>query len=129
MDYVWLGNNKFPTLVAITEEEQQRGLQGTTWPPPVMTFPFADSGIRKFWMNKTAVPLDLVFCRDNKIISIAQGRPLSLDFIGPNIPIDLVVELPLGLAKQAGIKIGESVKIQYSIYTVAKQCQIALTKL
>lgn len=120
-DEIILGGHKFSTLVAITEDEHIKGLMHKAWPPPVMIFPYETAEVRKFWMKNTPSPLDIIFCNDNKIISINNGEPLSTKLIGPNEPSDLVVEVPLGTVNKLGIKIGDPVKINYSIYTIAKK--------
>jgi len=121
MDIIVLGDQKLPTLVAITEDEQVRGLMYKTWPPPAMSFPFKHPKVTKFWMRNTISPLDIVFCRGSKVISIANGEPLSLKLVGPDEPSDLVVELPRGSAKRLGINAGSFVDLQLSTKTLAKK--------
>ena len=93
---IFIGKHKFTTLVAITEKEQCDGLMNQPWPPPVMTFPYKIAEIRKFWMKATISPLDIIFCRDDKIIKICRGEPMSTQLVGPNEPSDMVVEIPYG---------------------------------
>ncbi len=50
--YLFIGTNIFPTLLAISETEQQHGLMGQEWPPPVMSFIYTEPRINKFWMHK-----------------------------------------------------------------------------
>jgi len=121
MDIIILGDQKLETLVAITEEEQIRGLMYKVWPPPVMSFPFKRAKVRKFWMRNTISPLDIVFCRDNKVISIVDGVPLSLNRVGPDEPSDLVIELPKGTAKKISITSGSAVDLIFSTDTLAKK--------
>lgn len=121
MDTIVLGAQKLPTLVAITEEEQTQGLMYKPWPPPIMTFPFKQAKICKFWMRNTISPLDIVFCKSNKVVSIFEGKPLSLIQVGPNEPCDLVVELPKGTAKKLGIAVGSFVDLKMSTKTLAKK--------
>ena len=52
MDKVSIGDNVLDTLVAVTEEEHNKGLMRTPWPPPVMSFPYETAEVRKFWMKK-----------------------------------------------------------------------------
>ena len=108
-----LGDNRFPTKIALTEEEQRRGLMWAEWPPPVMTFPYNGPGLRKFWMKNTVSPLDIVFCRNNRVIGIYKGEPMSTSLIGPDSLSDMVVELPAGTARKLGITIGS----EASLYT------------
>jgi len=121
MDKVVFGKHELPTLVAITEDEQVQGLMYKSWPPPIMSFPFKQSKVRKFWMRNTISPLDIIFCRGNKVISIISGEPLSLKQVGPDEPCDLVVELPKGTAENIGITAGSIVKLQLSTNTLAKK--------
>ena len=127
-DVIYIGNNAFDTLVAITEEEQQRGLMGKEWPPPVMCFPSKNAGIRKFWMKGTPSPLDIIFCYNNKIVDICRGEPLSTTLVGPNKPTDLVVEVPAGTASKFGFGLGDSVALSPTLETIAKEIKAISSK-
>lgn len=128
-DIVHIGNNSFPTLIAITPEEQSKGLMYRKWPPPVMCFPYLTAGVHKFWMQNTLSPLDIIFCKDNKIVSICYGEPLSTQLIGPNIPSDLVVELPHGTVSKCGISVGDDVQLIYSKQTIARDIRNLIRKI
>lgn len=119
-DKVVIGSNTFDTLVAVTEEEHARGLMYKKWPPPVMIFPYKTAEVRRFWMANTPSPLDIIFCKGYKIVDIKYGEPLSTKLIGPLEPVDLVIELPYGTAKNAGIKIGDDVSVFYSQNTLKR---------
>ena len=120
-DKIIVGKNEFDTLVAITEDEHIKGLMYKQWPLPIMTFAFNNLDVRKFWMMNTPSPLDIIFCRKNKVVAICEGKPLSLDLVGPDEPIDMVVEMPKGYVDKFGITINSSVDIQYSIYSLSKK--------
>jgi hypothetical protein len=120
-DKISIGKHTFETIVAVSEEEHVKGLMGKPWPPPVMIFPYKNAEMRKFWMHKTISPLDIIFCRNNRVIGIFAGKPMSTVMLGPNEPSDLVVELPLGTAKKYGIKTGDKINIKYSIQTIVKK--------
>lgn len=128
-DRVIFGKQSVPTLIALTKEEQAYGLMYKLWPPPVMSFPYEDARIRKFWMKNTSSPLDIVFCKSNQVISIVEGTPFSLDFIGPDKSSDLVVELPLGFAQRMKITAGTEVHLQYGIFSLAKKMELKIKKL
>lgn len=87
--------------------------------PPVMTFIYKNSDINKMWMRNTYVPLDMVFCHDGKIVSIAQGLPLSDEMLGPDVPTDMVVELPGGTCDQLGITVGQSIALKLDVLGLA----------
>jgi uncharacterized membrane protein (UPF0127 family) len=107
--YLYINDNVFPSLLAISEEEQSQGLMGQAWPPPVMAFVYDGPRINKFWMSNTPSPLDIVFCHQGKISQICYGEPYSTSMIGENQFSDLIVELPYGTVENIGIRIGHSV--------------------
>lgn len=115
-------------LIAITDAEQEKGLMFKSWPPPIMAFPYNKAEKRKFWMKNTSSPLDVIFCKNNKIISIFKGEPFSMKNFGPDETSDLVIEFPYGMAKNLDIKAGDEVKLQYSIKTIAKKYEFLLKK-
>lgn len=128
MDKIFFGNCQLPTLIALTESEQQLGLMWKSWPPPIMAFPYDSVEIRKFWMKNTISPLDIVFCRNGKVIKVIAGKPLSLQHVGPDFPCDLVVELPKGLAQQLNILPDTKVKLVYGLLTLARKYELKLSK-
>jgi uncharacterized membrane protein (UPF0127 family) len=119
-DRVYINGIGFSTLVAVTAAEQERGLMGIKWPPPVMCFPYKRAEVRKFWMKNTISPLDIVFCNDHRVVGIYRGEPLSNAMIGPEQPSDLVVELPAGTVEEHGIRVGQPVSVNYSADTTAR---------
>lgn len=109
LGYIHIGNNIFPTLLAISYEEQAQGLMGCAWPPPIMSFIYHTAQINKFWMKATPSPLDLLFCHNGRVREICFGEPHSTAMIGGNHLSDLVVELPFGTVGATGIKLGYQV--------------------
>jgi uncharacterized membrane protein (UPF0127 family) len=120
-DKIIIGNNEFEVIVAVTEQQQAKGLMGVPWPPPVMAFPYDFPGTRKFWMKNTVSPLDIIFCNAGKVVAILEGEPMSTKNIGPDCLCDLVVEMPKGMAVGNNIKIGDPIKLRRSLISVAKQ--------
>jgi len=119
-DVIEIAGRKYPTLVAITAEEHEHGLMGREWPPPIMIFPYKAAAVRKFWMKNTPAPLDIIFCRGNKIVDICYGEPMSTRMVGPNSPTDLVIEMPHGSVQEHAIRIGDDVRAVLSPRTVAR---------
>jgi uncharacterized protein len=107
--YVYIHNNVFPSLLAISEEEQGKGLMGQEWPPPIMSFIYAKPKVNKFWMKNTPSPLDIVFCHQGKVSQICYGEPHSTAVIGDDKFSDLIIELPHGTVDFSEIKIGHAV--------------------
>jgi uncharacterized membrane protein (UPF0127 family) len=106
--YIYIANNIFPTLLAISEEEQRQGLMYVDPPAPVMSFVYASPQINRMWMHNTKCPLDIIFCSQGKVSEICYGEPYSTRIIGDRIFSDLVVELPGGTVSETQIKIGQT---------------------
>lgn len=109
--YIYVSDNIFSTLLAISEEEQQRGLMEQVWPPPVMTFVYSSPKVNKFWMKNTPSPLDIVFCSKGQVSQICLGEPYSTSIIGDDRFSDLVIEFPRGTVVSSGIKLGHHVGV------------------
>ena len=107
--YIYIANNIFPTLLAISFEEQAQGLMGQEWPPPVMSFIYSQAQVNRFWMKSTPSPLDLLFCHRGEVKQICFGEPNSTAMIGDHQLSDLVVELPFGMVTSSKIKLGHQV--------------------
>ena len=106
-----VGNNLFETLLAISAQEQERGLMYIEPPIPNMAFIYERPGINKFWMANTKAPLDIVFCYAGKVTQICVGEPFSTSIIGDNKFSDLVIEFPFGTVDQSGIKLGHDIDL------------------
>ena len=119
-DQVVISGVSFSTLVAISPSEQEVGLMWKRWPPPVMCFPYRDAAVRKFWMKNTVSPLDVLFCKGQKIVAIYRGEPLSTLCFGPNEPVDLVIELPAGTVTAENIGVGDCATLRFSAGTAAR---------
>jgi uncharacterized membrane protein (UPF0127 family) len=120
-DVVIIGENKFSTIIALTQDEHERGLMFKPWPPPVMSFPYNTAAVRKFWMKNTPSALDIIFCRGGFVIDIKHGKPYDCTLICPNSETDLVVELPHGTVEAHNISVGDPVRVKYSLDTLVKQ--------
>jgi uncharacterized membrane protein (UPF0127 family) len=107
--YIYIHNSVFPTLLAISSEEQAVGLMGKAWPPPIMSFIYTQPKYNKFWMKNTPSPLDIVFSNKGIITQICKGEPHSTSVIGDDRLSDLIVEFPYGTVSNSGIKIGHEV--------------------
>jgi len=108
---ICIGNNLFETLLAISSQEQERGLMYLDPPIPNMAFIYERPGINKFWMANTKAPLDIVFCCAGKVTQICIGEPYSTTMIGDNRLSDLVVEFPSGTVMRSGIKLGHEINL------------------
>lgn len=122
---IYIANNIFQTLLALSEEEQERGLMNIDPPIPNMTFIYTYPKINKFWMQNTKVPLDIIFSYKGEVSQICKGEPYSTSVIGDNRYSDLIVELPYGTAQSSGIKLGHKIGL---IKPTEKELKIIFAK-
>jgi uncharacterized membrane protein (UPF0127 family) len=106
--YIYIHNTIYPTLLAVSAEEQQLGLMYQQPPVPVMTFLYKQAENNRFWMHKTPAPLDIIFCLAGKISEICYGEPFSTRMIG-SYDSDMVIELPYGSVENSNIRLGQAV--------------------
>lgn len=118
-DLICIGEIKIPTELAITSDEQSLGLMFQKT-PKVMAFVYTEPRYNRFWMKATPLPLDIVFCRENKVVAICKGEPHSTSLVGPEEPSDLVIEFPYGTSNQLQLKVGDHIKMQYSKNSLSK---------
>jgi uncharacterized membrane protein (UPF0127 family) len=103
--------------VARTPQQQSFGLQRRPRLAPLrgMWFPYSTPTPVRFWMHLTPEPLDMLFVRDGRVVTVvAQARPfmhLPCPSYGPGTPVDGVVELAGGEAARLGLKAGTPVTI------------------
>ena len=82
-----------------------------------MLFIFESPQPIRFWMKNTLIPLDMIFVRDEKVVAIAAAVPPckteTCPSYGTPSPVDRVIELRGGVAKEIGLKVGDQVKINF----------------
>lgn len=103
-------NKEFEVLLAVTAEEQERGLMYQKYPHPSMAFVYSKPKFSAFWMKNTPSPLDIVFCLNGKITKICKGEPFSTSLIDGGLS-DLVVEFPYGTCQDHGIIVGSEINL------------------
>jgi uncharacterized membrane protein (UPF0127 family) len=105
-------NRAFTVELAVTPDEQQRGLmhRQAVRPGHGMLFPFPLPKTASFWMKDTPLPLDLLFVRpDGTIAAILPGKPEDLTPISAGEPVIAVLEIAGGSARMLGIAAGDHV--------------------
>lgn len=108
------GTHNFQVEMAVTPEEQSRGLmfRMDIGAEEGMLFPFDRSRQASFWMKNTFISLDMLFiARDGTIANIAaQTKPQTLEsYTSGRRRVKAVLEIRGGLAKELGIKAGDTV--------------------
>jgi uncharacterized protein len=115
---VALHGKTYATELALDDASREHGLMDRTRlaPDHSMLFVFPNSEPRYFWMKNTLIPLDILyFDQDRKLISIAaDAQPCKADpcKMYPSYgSAKYVLELAGGVAKQAGIQVGDELTI------------------
>ena len=100
--------------VARTPSERSQGLMFRKQLPKDhgMLFVFERTQSVSFWMDNTSIPLDLLFAdAEGEVVNLhANAVPFSQDLIPSRQPIRYVLEIPGGVAKQRGIRVGDRLR-------------------
>ncbi len=114
-----VGDRVLGLEVAKTTEQQATGLmyRTTLADDRGMLFEFNPPQPVRFWMKNVSIPLDMIFIKDGRVKAIAAAVPpcntTPCPTYGPGIPIDRVVEVRGGRAKELGLKVGTPVEIKF----------------
>ena len=104
------GEHRFTVEIAVTPEEQERGLmfRRSLRPDEGMIFPYAPPQEVGFWMRNTLIPLDIIYIRpDSTIARIVNAKPLDETSLPSGEPVSLVLEIAGGRAAELGIREGD----------------------
>ncbi len=106
--------HQFEVWIADTPERQRQGLMWVRDLPADQGMLFINDSVRlsSFWMKNTYIPLDMIFVDGRgKIVAIfANVPPLTLDPVGPDVPVKAILELRGGEAAKRGIKPGDRLR-------------------
>jgi len=112
-----IANTKINLEVAKTPNQQAIGLmfRESLSNNQGMLFPFESKRVARFWMKNVSISLDMIFLNGNQVINIAHDVPPCTSepcpVYGPNEPVNRVIELRGGRARELGIKPGDTVSI------------------
>jgi len=123
---VTIKDQTFSVTVAKTDSERQTGLSNRELLPlsEGMLFTFDKADTYAFWMKDMRFPIDIIFIKDNKIVSITENvePPASLikdpkcginiSCYTPTNPANKVLEINAGLSKKYNFKTGDRVTIK-----------------
>lgn len=118
--HVTVGEKVLSIAIAQTHEEKVQGLSGCGELPENsgMLFPYEPAQPVSFWMKDMLIPIDILWIRSGKVVGVTANIPVP----APNTPvsdlpqyqspgpIDSVLEIKSGGAKEYGIEVGSSVK-------------------
>lgn len=118
---VTINDEVLSVRIADNAWEQRRGLSGleaTDVNAQGMLFVFKDEKVRDFWMKDMKLDLDVLWIRDNKIVSLDSAVKAPKPGEEPAhmtsepVPVDMVLELPAGYAARFDLIAGTSLKIE-----------------
>jgi uncharacterized protein len=116
---IQIEQQQYQMAIASTPEQQERGLmyQTSLAKRNGMLFPISPSRQVAFWMKNTLIPLDMLFVQNNRLVQIVHNaQPCKADpcsIYASNTPIDTVIELPGGTAKEDHLEPGARVQIMW----------------
>lgn len=113
-------NNCFNVELAITNEEQMRGLmfRKSLGQKRGLLFIFDVEGEYSFWMKNTLIPLDIIWINENKeVVFISENtQPCKEDScptVSPNQKAKYVLEINGRTSKEIDLKVGE--RLEFNI--------------
>lgn len=117
--YVRIGDDlRVDVTVAATQATREKGLSGREGlgPEEGMYFVFDRPDTYAFWMKDMRFPIDILWIRDGAIADITTDVPVpvpgqELPVYFPKIPVDRVLEVRAGYAKEHGLRIGMAVTV------------------
>lgn len=108
------GEHVFEVELADTNETRALGLMYRDHldPGAGMLFDFGREDMVYMWMKNTHIPLDMIFAaKDGVVVSIhANAKPMSLATITSKQPVQAVLEVNAGVAKDIGLAVGDRLK-------------------
>jgi uncharacterized membrane protein (UPF0127 family) len=117
-----INHRTFTLIVAETDEEKRIGLSLRKSLPKDygMLFQFEHEDFHPFWMRNMKFPIDILFIRNNKIVTIYRNvqPPQSpsdvLILYRPAEPSDKVIEINANLSDEYGFKVGDEITLEFS---------------
>jgi hypothetical protein len=111
---------KIQLSVADTEAKREIGLSGRSSLSDTqgMLFIFDSPTVPLFWMKGMKFPIDIIFLKDKKIVTIYKNAPapkstteIPTTFYQPASPIDSVIELKAGASDTFNLREGDALKL------------------
>jgi len=100
--------------IAVSAEERAKGLmyRKSLKDGYGMFFVFEKDEVMSFWMKNTYIPLSIAFIAANgKIIDIKDMYPLDTNSVYSSRSVRYALETPQGWFLRAGVKEGDSIKL------------------
>lgn len=101
---------KVDVEIVDTPELRSRGLMYRRKLPEGtgMLFLFPSESRNAFWMRNTLIPLDMIFAKDGKIVSLIQNAvPLDEKLLQPDHVYTTTLEVPGGYVSRHHVQVGD----------------------
>lgn len=114
---VSVGITRLRAEVADTPERRERGLGGRERLAEgrALLFPFERAARHPFWMKDMRFDIDIVWIRGDRVVdlhsAVPHDAPGPLRTYRPDVPADLVLEVPAGTAERHGWAAGDPVRV------------------
>jgi uncharacterized membrane protein (UPF0127 family) len=112
-------NKCFNVEIADSSREREVGLMNREYldPDSGMLFVFGKTGVYKFWMKNTLIPLDIIWINgNNKIIFIKENaEPCKVEqceTFSSNEKAKYVLEINGGVTEEIELKVGDVIEIK-----------------
>lgn len=108
---LYLANSDKDRMIGLSEKSSMPQDYG-------MLFEFEKADYYPFWMKNMKFPIDIIFIKDNKIVTIYQNlQPPasaedSLPILKPESEANKVLEINAGLSQKYNLKKGDEVQIK-----------------
>jgi len=114
---ITIGSTKVIIELSDTPQKQAKGLSGRTELKDGygMLFPYNPPQMASFWMKDMLIPIDIIFIKDNKIVTLYENvqpqpgtPPAQLKRYLSRQAIDFVLEVPARWCQKNNIQVGSS---------------------
>lgn len=117
---VKLGDTTLAVAVADTHEERIKGLSGCPQVPEGtgMYFVYSEAEQVRYWMKDMVVPIDIVWVAKGRVVGVVSQAPVPTPGTSPlpiytaPVPVDGVLEIMAGAAKNYNVTVGTTVEYQ-----------------
>src|SRR3989344_5132751 len=117
---VTIKGHKFKLYITKNPKDYQIGLSKYNNLPQDygMLFPFDKPDYYSFWMKEMKFPIDIIYIRDNQIVTILKNIPVpktkegNISIYKPASPADRVLEVNAGISEKYNFKEKDEVKYE-----------------
>ena len=132
MPTIKVGDKSLKVSLAITPEQQKRGLMNIQGMPPVvlpqdqgMLFVYRREEMISFWMKNTTIPLSIAFIdKKGTIIEIKDMEPGSDASVRPERPAQYALEVNRGWFTENNVRVGDKLKLNFRRINISIQPKV-----